>query len=137
THNELASSIGAFARRDDGPALHFHEAADDGESDPQAALRTIDCAIQLREQLEDAKQRVLRNAHAGVAHAQYDLVTVALGPYRDLPARLRIFGGVGQQVADDLRNARKIATQIQRRGWHVYVEHMPHRIDLRTARFNG
>ena len=58
-----------------------------------------------------------RDADAGVAHPQHGLVAVARQRVsRDLAARVGVLGGVGQQVADDLRQAHRVGVDQQRLG---------------------
>ena len=71
---ELAAAAQAVAFDRDAAAVHLDQLADDGQADAQAALRAIERLIDLREQLEDARQHLGGNADAGVLHLEHRLV---------------------------------------------------------------
>ena len=70
---EFAALPGPCAVRRDAAAMHLHELAHQREADAQAALRAMRGAIHLREQLEQARQQLRRNADAVVPHADLDI----------------------------------------------------------------
>jgi len=85
----------------------------------------------LHEHLEDPRERFLREAYAVVGDSDYN--SRALSPRRDLDvaAGLCVLGGVGQQVAEDLREPQRIGVERQRLGRQVHVERVAARVDQR------
>ena len=78
---------------------------------PRPPLRTSARAVGLNERFEDALHLVLRDAAAGVPHDDADAPRAALHQHDDPAARRRELGGVGQEVAEDLRQPDRIALQ--------------------------
>ncbi len=94
--------------------MHLQQAPHQREPDAQAAgARTVG-ALHLREHLEDALQLVRRNADAAVLDRHAHLRTLALHRELDRAARPRVLAAVVQQVAEHLRQARRIGFDIDR-----------------------
>ena len=52
--------------------------ADDGETETQAAVFSGAAAIGLAKTVEDVRQKIRRDAHAGIAHCDFDVITGVL-----------------------------------------------------------
>jgi hypothetical protein len=63
----------------------------------------------LHEHVEDARQRVRRDADAVVAHTNDDVVILPLCAERDFAARIGVLGRVVEEVGEYLREARGVA----------------------------
>src|SRR5581483_11872012 len=119
----------------DGTAVHFDQAAYQGEPDAEPSLSPAVCAVPLGEQVEHLGQHVGRDAHAVVPHGQDGIRAVAPGREPDVAPRLGVLRGVVEQVGNDLRETYRIGVQDQRVGWKVHDELVPGGIDQRCARF--
>src|SRR5262245_58927807 len=80
---ELGTASDPVAPRLDSTTVELDHALHDGEPDPEAALRAVEPALDLREELEHALQHVGRDADAAVAHGDDGVRPVAahLEPY--------------------------------------------------------
>ena len=80
------------------------------QAHPQSALRAIRRSAELPEGLEDGRQRLLRNAHSGIADADDHLIALAIREQRDLPSIVGVLSGVveqiGQYLGETARNRR-------------------------------
>ncbi len=103
-HGERAA-VGRNRRHGDGASHRLDEAANDRQSKPHATGVPRRRLLHLTEIVEDARLLRLRYATARVLHHDPETTTVghARGN-RDVPRR-REFQRIGQQVANDLRQA--------------------------------
>src|SRR5438552_2250943 len=66
--NELAAATGTFAARLHCPTVQFDQALDEGQSNSQSAVRAVQPPVRLSEEVENTRQEIGRNSHAGVPH---------------------------------------------------------------------
>jgi hypothetical protein len=92
--------------------MNLHQAARDGQSETETALRAIKVLMLLHEQVEHAGQHVRRDPDAGIEDPHDDLVVVFFGADRDESSLLAVLGGVGQEVRHDLRQTDRIAVDV-------------------------
>src|SRR5262249_58301510 len=85
-HHERAALLPPLAERLGGAAVQAHQVPDDRESEAEAARRPLEALALLGEHVEDTPQHVGIDADAGVADAERDLVTRALGEDRHAAA---------------------------------------------------
>src|SRR5690348_4637272 len=109
SHLECRSSPEPIAACGDLTFVHFDQTFDHWQSDPQAALGTIEGAIALHKQVEDLWKQLRRDAGARVGNFDEGAVPVPTGTDPDLPTRFRVLGGVREDVACALDQSRKIA----------------------------
>src|SRR5688500_18979638 len=104
--------------------MSFDQVPHDGETQAQAALRSIDSLPLLHTQVEYPRKDVRRDTHACVAHTDDNLATVSLGPNRDVTSWSGVLRGVGEQVGDDLAETGRIPLHGESLPLHVHVERM-------------
>src|SRR5262249_5738759 len=97
-NHELAAATRPIAVGGDGAAVHLDDGADERQPDAEAALRSVERLIRLYEGFEDPLTHVGRDADARVPNAEDDVAVLARRLQRDLAARRRVLGGVGQQI---------------------------------------
>src|SRR5258708_13844435 len=89
--------------------MHRGEVTHDRQAEAESALRAPARRVALLESLEDSGQDLGRDADAGIAHLDGDRVRLRARGDVD-PAALRSeLDGVGDQVRDDLLQARRPA----------------------------
>src|SRR5690606_8769345 len=81
------------------------------QTDPEPALRSIERAARLREELEDRRQKLGLDPHAFVADAHDHVVAVSLTDELDPPFRVGVLRRVSEQVLDDLHEADRIGVE--------------------------
>ena len=92
--------------------MQFGELLDDRKPQAQSAVLARGRCIGLAEALEDVREKLRRDAHAGVADADLHVRFDALHEQLDASALGCEFDGVGEQVPDDLlKPARVVAHQ--------------------------
>ena len=79
----------------------------------------------MRERLENSLQILGVNADAVVAHGQHRFVAALFERDGDPAARLGVLGGILDQVADDLSQSARIATDVQRAAGRTSDTHVP------------
>src|SRR5262249_61125140 len=60
-----------------GAAVHLDHITDDGQTEAQSAILACRCAVRLPESIEDIRQELRINSHAGIGDGNLDLI---LGP---------------------------------------------------------
>src|SRR5262245_9108828 len=75
-HGEQRASVVPVAVRFDYPAVHFHDAPDDGEAEPDAAVHTRGRGVRLAERLEEVWEELPGDADARIAYAHHDMSRV-------------------------------------------------------------
>ena len=93
--------------------MQVHEPLHDGQADAEPALRPVQTAVGLCEQVEDARQHVGPNADAVVPHPQRHLILLALDDHVDPPAWLRVLRRVRDEIGDDLHEARRVPLDVR------------------------
>ena len=111
-HDELAAAARPVAVRFDGAAVHLHQRLHQRQADAQPVARALQRRIDLREHVEDARQFVGRDADAVVPHSDHGLPAFLLDGQPDVPAPVGELAGVVQQVADHLRQPRRVGVEI-------------------------
>ena len=101
--DELAAAARAVAPGLDAPAVHLHQAADEGQADPQPPLGAVERAVDLGEQVEDLREHLGGDADAGVADAEDGVLALAADGQVDPAAVAGVLRGVVQDVGQDLR----------------------------------
>ncbi len=112
--------------------MTLHEVAHDRQSETEPAFRASGPLPAPDEQVEDLRQHLGGDPDARVADADAYLVGVARGGDRDGTAWRRVACSVGEQVGDDLRDARRIDEHRQARARHVDGERVRSRFEERA-----
>ena len=111
--NELGAFAFTRAAGGDRAAVQLDEPFDEGEAEPEAAAAALDGLGRLHERLEEVLLRLGRHAGAVVTHANDGMALARLDTQDRLAASRRELRRVGQEVADDLGEARAIALDPQ------------------------
>ena len=119
-HREHAALSRPVAVGVDLAALHFKQAAHQGQAYAYAALGHAGSLRRLGEQVEDARQDIGRHAAAVIRDGDQHLGALAPRPQADFPATVGVLGGVAQQVGDDLRQPHRI--RVHRQGVVGHLE---------------
>ena len=102
----------------DRPAVHLDQPPHERQADAQPALRPVERAVRLREQVEHARQHVRRDADAGVADADDapapSVSRSALSQMR--PPGVGVLGRVVEQVGEHLGQPGRVAVHPDRLG---------------------
>src|SRR6185436_19030911 len=106
--DELAAFPGAFAARLDTAAVQLRNPLYQRQADPQPALRAIETALALHEQVEDPRQQLRLEAEPRIAHAEHSLARLAAHAHLDAAGRRRVLDRIGQQICEHLIDARRI-----------------------------
>src|SRR5256885_627188 len=100
----------AVACRGDAAAVELDDVLDDGQSEPEAAVRARRAAVALAEALEDQRKELAGDALAGVGHGDAHGVALELvGADGDRAARRRELDRVREQIPDHLLQALGVA----------------------------
>lgn len=108
---ETTASTGAVAGQLYGSGRHLDQLLDESKADAGTFTRAIVRPLRLSEQIEDAVLHVMQYAHAVVSDVDPHLVLDDMRGNTDLSFGRRVFGGVGQQVADHLGKAGEVALE--------------------------
>jgi len=82
--------------------VHLHDALHQCQADAEAALRAIERARTLREELEDVWQQVRSDTHAGIADTQQNHLPLRLGFEPDVTALRGVLRRVDEQIREHL-----------------------------------
>src|SRR5690606_29637821 len=135
---QLAALAEALARGFERAAVQRGETARQREPDAETAAADVRAVLgHLREHLEDFLEPILRYTQARVAHAYGCLAVVGLRPYFDVAAGRRVFRGVAEQIADDLRETLEIAADVYGLRGRVHVERVLALVDERPRELDG
>ena len=117
--------------------MQRHQPLREREADAQAPRRAVQRAIGLREQVEDLRQELFIDPYAVVAHADLGMVLLAsvFAPDLDAASRVRVLGGVVEQVDEDLFQPRGVGTGPDGFGAHVHKQFVPPLLDQRLSGF--
>ena len=118
-----------------GEAIDIYRRLADSIAEP--ALRAVIGAIRLREQIEDARQHLDRDAHARVADRNHRVTALATPRQRDSSAVLSVLRGIVQQIRDDLGQPHRIGHQSHGLFGQVDDELVASGLDERPARLDG
>jgi hypothetical protein len=123
--------------RFDRAAVQSDQPLREREADAQAPRRAVQRAVGLREQVEDLRQKRFIDPHAIVAHAHLGMVLLAsvFAPNLDAAFRVRVLGGVVEQVDEDLFQPRGVGTGPNGFGAHVHKQFVPPLLDQRLSGF--
>lgn len=110
---------GTCAARAHGAVVHLDEAAHDRQPEAEAARRAVQCLRLLHEDIEHLLEHLRGDSHAFIAHAQLDARTGAARVHADRGAWVAVFGGVGEEVHQHLREPLRVGKDQQPRGRHV------------------
>ena len=108
-HGEGRALALAGALGPDAAAVHLDELLDDGEPQAQAAVPPRRAGVGLAEAVEDVREELGLDAHAGVDDADLDVRVDPLQEHLHLAALGRELHGVGEQVPDDLLEPGEVA----------------------------
>src|SRR5215472_12013291 len=89
--------------------MHLDDMTHDGQTKAQAAVLARGRAVRLTESVENVRQELRLNAHAGVIDRDLDLCPSSCQPPFDAPALVRKLDRVGEQIPDGLLQAVGIA----------------------------
>ena len=88
--------------------MKLHEPLHEGEADAEPARIALLRVIEPREDLEDAVEAVRWDARAGIRHDDDCVIAFAPRGNRDPAARVGVLARVVEQIAEHLRNPRRI-----------------------------
>jgi hypothetical protein len=94
--------------------VQLHQRLHQHEPDADAALGAVQRRAHLREHAEQAGQMLAGDPDAVVTHRDREPVPLALRGEQDAAAGIGVLRGVGQQIADDLRQSRGVRVQPHR-----------------------
>ena len=135
-YDELASTAVSLTPRLDGAAVHFHQPLHDGESDPQPAVRPFERPVDLREHLENVLQHGFRDANAVVLDRNGGLRPLERDGHLDAAPRFGVFGGVVEQIGENLGEPRDVGLHEDGLLRQVQHETLPHLLKHRPACFD-
>ena len=110
-HDELAAAAQSLAANLDAPAVQRHQPLDQRQADAEAAFGAIDGRIHLREHREQARHHFCGETDAVVADGNHQLGILQARIELDASFGIRVLRGIGEQVADDLREPQRIRLQ--------------------------
>src|SRR5690606_23642988 len=110
---ELATEVLSRARRADVPAMQQHEAAYQGEPEPEPAFGAAALAA-LPKEIEDPRHGFARDAHARVANDDLRNTCAARDFEHNATAGMRILRRVCEQVHEDLNETHVIPADTYR-----------------------
>ena len=94
--------------------MQLDDVANDGQAEAETAAGALQRLVALHEALEDLADERRRNAVAVVVDGEHRAAALAPQDNADAAARAGELGGVGEQVADHLRQPHRIAVDPQR-----------------------
>src|SRR6188508_2287152 len=112
---ERRSAAFALALGAHPSTVQLDQMAHDRKAQPEAAMGSRRRAVALTKALEDVRQKILTDTFAIVTDAQLGLHPFALQVDLDLAALGRELDRVGEQVPDNLLQARGISRRVGRR----------------------
>ena len=110
--DELGASAPAGAHRLDAAAMHPHDAAHDAQADAQAPAGSAQDAVDLREHVEDARQRFGRDADAVVGDTHGERPGGLVDAQADVAARVRVLDRVVDQVGEHLGEPHQVPFEV-------------------------
>src|SRR2546428_551143 len=137
--DEFAAGARAVALGCDRTAMQLDEAADQRETDPEAALGAIERCVSLHEEIEYPRQRIGGNPIAIVANVDPDFVTAVVhhGAYRDVAALRGELDGIVHQIADDLLEPQRVDEHHHRLRGQLDHDLLLRGLDRRAQRVHG
>ena len=136
SHDELAATPAPGTARLDRPAVQLDEPLDECEPDPESALLAVERHVLLREQAEDAVERLGDEPHARVADPDLGPVTRGAHVHLDGPPARCELRRVRQNVPDDLREAGPVGLDPERLRRQVHVKLVRPLLHQRTCGFD-
>src|SRR5262245_26020699 len=88
--------------------MRLDQLAHDREPHAETAVASIEPALALDEQIENARQELGRDADAAVLHAQHRLIAFGLDLHDDGAARRRVLQRIRQEVREHLLQPRAV-----------------------------
>jgi hypothetical protein len=131
---ELAPQSQARTVGIDRPPVHLDELLHEGKPDAQPALRAVERAIRLREEVEDVGEHLGGDPDARVPDTEDHLITFLPDGDRDPTPFVGVFGGVVEQVHHHLFQAGRVGMQPDRSRGHRHREVMPAAVDQGAGR---
>lgn len=116
TDGELGTLAQAFTLRLDAASVQTDQLFHQAEPDSQPAFGAVQGAICLGEKIENAGQHLRTDPETRVTHPDDGLSVFGRRRQPDLPVRLRVFGGIVEQIGYDLREPDQIAFDPNRLG---------------------
>src|SRR3954447_26675817 len=113
-----------MAMRGHSAAMALDQAAYDGKTKPESAMRTIDRLPALHEDVEDMREDVWGHTNAGVLHAQHHLIELSRCRDRNFPPRRRVLARVGQEIGEDLCQPLGVPMNRKTCTWHMNFHRM-------------
>jgi hypothetical protein len=90
------------ARCGNRAAVHLDHVTDDSQTEAQSAVLACRRTVSLPESIEDIRDELRLNAHAGIRDGNFDVAFGPAQPGFDAPSLARELHCVGQQVPDHL-----------------------------------
>nr|WP_262389775.1 4-alpha-glucanotransferase [Cupriavidus campinensis] len=133
-HGEGAAAPEPAAAGLDGAAMRLHHGTRQRQADAEPAARAI--VALLREQVEDAVQRLRRDALPRVADGRDHVAALGGHVERNGAAAWRVLGGIAQQVGEHLPQPPRIGIDEDRAGGQREREALPRRLQRRPDGFH-
>ena len=111
---ERRTGTQAATRCGHASSVHFDQPLDHRQSDTEAALRTIERAIALHEQIEHLRQQILRDPDAIVGNRSTASAPSCLDSQVNLSVGIGVLGRVRQDVRHTLNQTRGVPVHAQR-----------------------
>src|SRR6266403_50087 len=127
--DELAPFPKAGAARLHPTPVQLDEALHEREADAHSTRSTVERAGCLNEQVEDPRQHLRADPHAGILHPEHRLAGSRLDAHLDPSARVGVLHGIGEKIRDDLLQAQQVAAH-HHRSFAQRVDDL-HALDLR------
>src|SRR5690242_19144187 len=104
-HHEFDALAGTGAMRVDARAMALDELAHEREPDAEPARRPVHDGLELREEREESRLRFRGETDAVVPDGEHRFGALAPRLELDAAAGVRVLGGIGEEVDEDLRDA--------------------------------
>src|SRR6476661_8405882 len=104
----------ATALNCDRATMHFNQALDQRQSDPETGRHAFGTAIELGEHFEDEITLVCGDAYPAVGNRYYYIAGLPFGRYLDRSLGRREFGSVVEQIRKHLRQPIGVGVQQDR-----------------------
>jgi hypothetical protein len=113
------------------------QASNDAEAEPEAAPRTIQLLAALAaldEQIEQPRQQLRRNAYSVVDDRDFHISRRHRALHLNVSAALCVLGGIDEQIAEYLRQPRRVGDERQRALRECYLERVTALLDRPNGR---
>ena len=108
SHDEAADTAFAVALSLNFATVQPDEAFHQSEADSKAVPCAVARSVKLRKQIEYSRQHFRWNSDSTISHAHDDFIAIARRHDFNASAPIRVFRGVIQQIAENLRQSNRV-----------------------------